>query len=189
MILNLVLIFGIIQILRKLDLEDPVIITYIRLAYFVSQIIILALYYVISLKIEKSNDLTSLKYVEPAKPFTNEQPKPVKTNYRDYDREKLQEALKTALTGAGIMMAFHLYFNLTQPLALQSIMSVKTAIQSPLAKIHILGQKAEGDLRRPWKNPNPFAFGEANQPQVDKQAIKRAEKAEKAEKNAKNKDD
>ena len=131
-------------------------------------------------------DLTPLKYVEPAKPFTNEQPKPVRTTYGDYDREKLKEALRTALTGAGVMMAFHFYFHLTQPLALQSIMSVKTAIGSPLAKIYILGKKAEGDLRRPWKNPNPFAFGEANQPQVDKQAIKRAEKAEK---NAKNKDD
>uniref|UniRef100_A0A1D1XCQ9 Inorganic phosphate transport protein PHO88 n=1 Tax=Anthurium amnicola TaxID=1678845 RepID=A0A1D1XCQ9_9ARAE len=188
MILNLVLIFGIIQVLRKLDLEDPITITYIRLAYFASQLIVLAIYYVIGLKIEKSNDQTTLKYVEPAKPFTDEQPKSVRTNYRDYDREKLKEALRSALTGAGVLMAFHLYFSFTQPLAIQSIMSVKTVFQSPIAKIHILGQKAEGDLRRPWKNPNPFAFGDANQPQVDKQAIKRAEKAEKNA-NAKNKDD
>jgi hypothetical protein len=126
-----------------------------------------------------------LKYVEPPKPFSGEIPKSVKTNFHDYDREKLSEEIRTALTGAGILLALHLYINFTQPLAIQSVISVKNVFQTPLAKIHIFGREAKGDLRRPWKNANPLAFG-ANQPQVDKQAIKRAEKAEK---NAKNKGD
>jgi len=44
----------------------------------------------------------------------------------------------------------------------------------------LFGKKAEGELKRPFKVPSPFGFGEAQQPQTDKASIKKAVKASKA---------
>lgn len=52
------------------------------------------------------------------------------------------------------MMAFlHLYLKYTQPLFVQAIMGIKGLYEAKTVKIHILGQAAEGDLKRPFKGP------------------------------------
>jgi hypothetical protein len=50
------------------------------------------------------------------------------------------------------MMAFlHGYMKFTQPLFVQGIMGLKGVYEAIPVKVHILGKKAEGDLKRPWK--------------------------------------
>jgi len=51
------------------------------------------------------------------------------------------------------MMAFlHIYLKYTQPLFVQAIMAFKSLYEAKTVKIHILGQKADGDLKRPFKS-------------------------------------
>ena len=51
------------------------------------------------------------------------------------------------------MMTFlHLYLKYTQPLFVQAIMAFKSLYEAKTVKIHILGQNADGDLKRPFKS-------------------------------------
>ncbi|CAG8492074.1 3592_t:CDS:2 [Acaulospora colombiana] len=179
-IMNLVLVLVIIQVARKLDLENPDIITYVRIGYVSVQALILLLCYLTATKIKTQNDTTEIKYVEPAKPFTNEAPQVVETTFRDYDLGKIMELFKQTCTSVLFMLVLHLYFGFTQPLFIQSILPLKSLYQHPVVQIHLLGKKAEGELKRPFKNPSPFGLFDAQQPQTDKASIKKASKASKS---------
>jgi len=59
------------------------------------------------------------------------------------------------------MMAFlHIYLKYSQPLFVQAIMTIKSLYEAKTVKIHVLGQKAEDDLKRPFKS-GPGLFGGA----------------------------
>ena len=50
------------------------------------------------------------------------------------------------------MMAFlHIYLKYSQPLFVQGIMAFKSLYEAKIVKIHVLGQNADGDLKRPFK--------------------------------------
>lgn len=81
------------------------------------------------------------------------------------------------------MIAFlHLQFKFIQPLLVQSILGFKAFLTTKEARLHIWGQPATGDLRRPFRIEAPFGLvNEKKQPRTDKGSIKKAEKALKAE--------
>ncbi|KAG9295235.1 hypothetical protein G9A89_000058 [Geosiphon pyriformis] len=178
-IANLALVFFSIQLGRKFDVENPDVLLYVRLAYASAQLLILAIYYYVYLKINATNDMTTFEYIEPSKPFTSEPEKLVKTTFRDYDLEKLNELVKQTLIGVGIMAVLHIYFNFTQPLFIQTVLPVKNAILSNIIQIHLFRKKPEGELKRPFKNVSPFGAFTDSQPQTDKASIKKAKKAAK----------
>ena len=62
----------------------------------------------------------------------------------------------------------------TQPLFIQALMGLKTLYDAKPVRIHLFGQAAEGDLKRPFKAGG--MFGAASDPQTDKAAIDEAEK-------------
>ncbi|CAG8813285.1 33104_t:CDS:2, partial [Racocetra persica] len=176
-VLNLVLILIVVQIARKLDLENPESIIYVRAGYIGVQTLILSLCYYLATKIKQKNDTTPLEYVEPAKRLTDEPPKHVETNNRDYDLGKLQELLQQTIVGLVFMMILHLWLEFTQPLLIQSILPLKITYENPIVQIHLLGKPAEGELKRPFKTSGLFGnLVEAQQPQTDKQSIKKAKK-------------
>jgi hypothetical protein len=94
-----------------------------------------------------------------------------------------------------MMTVLHLYLKYTQPLFVQAIMAFKSLYEAKTVKIHILGQNADGDLKRPFKT-GPAMFGGESppllpraaarsidtihtasaDPQTDKAAIEEAEK-------------
>lgn len=119
-------------------------------------------------------DLTTLKYVEPAPMGSGEEPRPVTTTNMDYDKGQLRQLIKGQLMGVGMMGVMHLYFHYTNPLLIQSIIPLKSALEANLIKIHVWGKPATGDLARPFKSTNSFM----NQGQVksDKASIENAEK-------------
>jgi hypothetical protein len=64
------------------------------------------------------------------------------------------------------MMTFlHLYLKYSQPLFVQAIMAFKSLYEAKTVKIHILGQKDEGDLKRPFKS-GPGLFGGVSLPSL-----------------------
>lgn len=107
-----------------------------------------------------------------------EDPKPVTTTIHAYDLQQLRGLWKGLLMGVGMMCVMHLYFKYTNPLLIQSIIPLKGAFEGNLVKIHLFGQPAIGDLKRPWKAAGGLmGMGGGAGPTVDKKSIEEAEKS------------
>lgn len=193
------------QASKKIPFDDPRVLLGVRILYVVSNLIIAAIYFYVGMQVDKKKgtvhpkpsakalkavwfslttlrnaDRTVLKYVEPAPMGSTEEPKAVTTTVQAYDKQQLKSLWKGQLMGVGMMGVMHLYFKYTNPLLIQSILPVKAAFESNLVKIHVLGQAASGDLKRPWKAAAGF-MGMTNPSQgeikTDKKSIEAAERA------------
>lgn len=108
---------------------------------------------------------------------SGEEPKLVTTTIQEYDSSQLKSALKSQLMGVGMMGVMHLYFKYTNPLVIQSILPVKGAFEGNLVKIHIFGQPASGDLKRPWKAAGGMMGMGQGEVKSDKASIEAAERS------------
>jgi len=178
-ITNLVVILGMMQVSKRIPFEDPTWLNGIRGLYVLSNLIIVSIYLFVGKKIRDKNDQTTLKYVEPAAPMSGDEPKLVTTTVGEYDTSQLKSALKSVLMGVGVMGVMHIYFKYTNPLLIQSIIPVKTAIESKLVQIYIFNKPAAGDLKRPWKAQGFMQGmqGGGGEVKSDKKSIEEAERS------------
>lgn len=195
---NLVIILGMMQVSKKVPFDDPQVLLGVRGFYIVSNLIIAAIYLFLQQKINSKKgvhnheanlnllpctklllpDLTTLKYVEPAPMGSAEEPKLITTTVHSYDLQQLRGLWKSQLMGVGMMCVMHLYFKYTNPLLIQSIIPLKGAFEGNLVKIHLYGQPAIGDLKRPWKAAGGFmGMAAGGEPKADKKSIEQAERA------------
>lgn len=121
--------------------------------------------------------MTTLKYLEPAPAGSGEEPKLVTTTIMEYDQQQLQAAYKQQLMGVGMMAFMHLYLKYTNPLLIQSILPLKGVFEGNIAKVHIFGKPASGELKRPWKAAGGFMGMGAGDVKTDKASIEAAERA------------
>jgi hypothetical protein len=92
----------------------------------------------------------------------------VTTTVRDYDLSEVSKLvsipsvtdgvpaesvcqLRSVYMGVAMMAFLHGYMKYTQPLFVQAIMGLKGLYDAKPVQVHLLGQKAEGELKRPWK--------------------------------------
>lgn len=125
--------------------------------------------------------MTTLKYVEQPQLGSSEEPKLVTTTVHAYDVAQMKTLYKAQLMGVGMMGVMHIYFKYTNPLIIQSIIPLKSALEGNMIKIHLFGQPASGELKRPFKvAPGIMSSlqggGTVAQAQ-DKKSIANAEKA------------
>jgi hypothetical protein len=108
-----------------------------------------------------------------------EEPKLVTTTIHAYDLQQLRALFKAQMIGIAMMAGMHLYMKYTNPLLIQSIIPLKGALEGNLIKIHVFGQPAVGDLKRPFKAAAGFmsAFQGGAEVASDKKAIEAAEKS------------
>ncbi|KAJ5958001.1 Inorganic phosphate transporter Pho88 [Penicillium vulpinum] len=173
-ITNLAIILVMMQLSKKVPFDDPQVLMLVRGCYILSNVLILAVHLYTQYQINKKKDMTTLKYVEPAAMGSTEEPKPVTTTNMDYDKAQLRQQLRSQLMGVGMMGVMHLYMQYTNPLLIQSIIPLKGAFESNLAKIHVFGKPATGDLARPFKAAGGFMS--QGGPKSDKASIEAAEK-------------
>lgn len=77
-----------------------------------------------------------------------------------------------------MMAVMHIYFKYTNPLVIQSIIPVKSALEGNLIKIHLFGKPASGELKRPWKtNTGLMGAMQGGEIKTDKKSVEAAEKA------------
>lgn len=126
---------------------------------------------------EHRTDMTTLKYVEPAPMGSSEEGKLVTTTIHAYDTQQVRAAFRGQLMGVAMMGFMHLYMQYTNPLCIQSIIPLKSAFESNLAKIHLFGQPASGDLKRPFKQAQGFMSAMQGSTQDDKKAVEAAERS------------
>jgi len=123
-------------------------------------------------------DLTTLKYVEPAPMGSSEEPKLVTTTVHAYDLAQVKTMLRSQMMGVAMMGVMHFYFHYTNPLLIQSIIPLKGAFESNMTKIHLFGQPATGELKRPFKQAAGLMSGlSGGAAQSDRAAVEAAEKA------------
>ncbi|KAF7558464.1 hypothetical protein G7046_g5704 [Stylonectria norvegica] len=177
-ITNLVIILGMMQVSKRVPFEDPVVLNIVRAVYLGSNIIIAAIYLYVSVVIGKKKDMTTLKYVEPPAMGSSEEGKLVTTTVHAYDQQQVRAAFRGQLMGVGMMAFMHVYLKYTNPLLIQSIIPLKSAFESNIVKIHLLGKPASGELKRPFKAAAGFMSAMQSGPaQSDKKAVEAAERA------------
>ncbi|KAJ4288822.1 phosphate transporter (Pho88) [Collariella sp. IMI 366227] len=177
-ITNLIIILGMMQVSKKINFDDPNVLNLCRAFYITSNLIILSIYIYIKLVVDKKKDMTTLKYVEPAPMGSSEEGKLVTTTVHAYDVGQLKSAMRSQGMGILMMAVMHLYMKYTNPLVIQSIIPLKGALESNLIKIHIWGQPAVGDLKRPFKAAAGLMSGlQGGAAQADKKAVETAERA------------
>ncbi|KAL4402575.1 phosphate transporter (Pho88) [Malassezia pachydermatis] len=166
------------QVAKRIPFDDhPEYVRYAQLGYATAQLLCLAVYYFCSVQIKKKNDLTVLKYVNAKNPMSQDPGELVTTTHRDYDLAEVSKSMRGILMGCCIVAFMHLYLGYTNPLVIQSIIPLKNALESNMAKIWIWGMPATGDLKRPFKVPSMFGGLDNNSgPQADKASVKEAEK-------------
>ncbi|CAN6621259.1 SRP-independent targeting protein 3 [Trichomonascus vanleenenianus] len=175
---NLVIMLVMMQVSKKIPFEDPTILLAVRVGYVLSNVLIFGLYLYTRQVIAKKNDMTTLKYVEPANALSGTtENKLVTTTVKDYDLQQVNSAIKGVFTGIAMMAFMHLYMKYTNPLLLQSIMPLKSALEQNIVKIHIFGKPASGDLKRPFKTTSLFGGAAPGGAQTDKKSISEAETA------------
>ncbi|KAL1998656.1 hypothetical protein VTN02DRAFT_5800 [Thermoascus thermophilus] len=173
---NLAIILVMMQVSKQVPFDNPDVLLGVRALYILSNLIILGIYLYIQGKINKKRDMTTLKYVEPAPVGSGEEPRPVTTTVMEYDKQQLRQLIKTQLMGVGMMGVMHLYFKYTNPLLIQSIIPLKSALEGNLVKIHLFGKPAVGELQRPFKAPQGlFGMGQGSV-KSDKASVENAEK-------------
>ncbi|KAK6211950.1 phosphate transporter (Pho88) [Pestalotiopsis sp. IQ-011] len=175
---NIVIILGMMQVSKRIPFDDPNTLNIVRALYIASNLIIASIYLYTQIQINKKKDLTTLKYVEPAPMGSTEEGKLVTTTIHAYDSAQVKQLFRSQLMGVGMMAFMHLYLNYTNPLLIQSIIPLKSALESNLVKIHVFGQPAAGDLKRPFKAAAGFMQGLQSGPaQSDKKAVEAAERS------------
>ena len=65
----------------------------------------------------------------------------------------------------------------TQPLLLQSLLPIKGLFEGNIAKVHVFGKPAVGELKRPWKAGGGFMNMGGGEVKTDKASIEAAERA------------
>ncbi|KAI1001834.1 hypothetical protein K3495_g6371 [Podosphaera aphanis] len=178
-ITNLAIILGMMQVSKRIPMEDPQTVNLIRAGYIISNLIIISVYAFVHFRINKKKDLTTLKYIDTPPMGSAEEPKLVTTTNHAYDISQMKALYKAQLMGVGMMAVMHLYFNYTNPLLIQSIIPLKGALEGPEIAIHLFGKQPTGELKRPFKAPAGLLSslqGGAAQVQ-DKKTIEAAEKS------------
>ncbi|SAM02534.1 hypothetical protein [Absidia glauca] len=174
------------QVTKVLPLEDGSYLWGLRALYYGAQAAIMLLNLYIIQIIEKKNDQTVLRYVEPAKQTwdgTTTKDTLVVTNFADYDKSEVLKGLKQSGIGLAMVTFLHFKFGYVQPLIIQAILGFKTFFTTKEARIHLFNQStSSGDLKRPFRVDSPFGMNSLNpQPKTDKASIKKAERAMKAD--------
>ncbi|KAI7901378.1 inorganic phosphate transporter Pho88 [Cokeromyces recurvatus] len=147
------------QLAKKVDWNDPNVVTYARMGYYGAQVLVVIMAYGLITLIKKKNDTTVLTYNAPQRPSMSgdsSAPQTITTTVRDYDVEQVKQFIQSTLTSIVIISVMHFQFKFTQPLLMQSIMPIKNLLTHKESLIHLWGDAPEGNLARPFVAENPL---------------------------------
>ncbi|KAH6594986.1 hypothetical protein BASA50_004765 [Batrachochytrium salamandrivorans] len=150
-VINIGIVLSVVQVANYFKLDAPENAQYIRLGYFVSQLIGYIAMGVLYFRIRAKKDTTALIYNETKNPFAPSDVKVIQTTVGEYDQEQVKTFFTQALTAVAVLAFMHFKWGYLRPLFIQSIMSLWTLYCSPLVQIHYLGKPTVGELSRPFK--------------------------------------
>merc|ERR1712205_5927 len=133
--------------LQKYNIEEMGLTRQVEIGYVVVQILCLGVLYLTYLRIcEMEDDGKKLKIPEVKQMGQVVAPAKEQTA-KEYDMEKLKEAVKQPVIGFLILGGIYYKWGSLMPLVLQVLMTPMTLYEAPLTQIHLVGKKV----------PRPFA--------------------------------
>eukprot|EP00928_Gymnodinium_smaydae_P079165 TRINITY_DN63163_c0_g1_i1.p1 TRINITY_DN63163_c0_g1~~TRINITY_DN63163_c0_g1_i1.p1 ORF type:complete len:189 (+),score=44.22 TRINITY_DN63163_c0_g1_i1:89-655(+) len=173
---------GLVMVLQKIDIEKAGYMEHCRVLFFVAQACVIGGLLLIRSKI-KAAKATGEKVHVPAVKSMGQEVKPAAVmTVPEYDLSKWQEQLQQLSIGAAISFGVHLKWGYVTPVCMQIVIAPMNLMDSPLAKVYLLGKAAKGDLLRPWAAPNPFGLQGQPQTAKERKTEARKEKAANAKK-------
>ncbi|EMC96876.1 hypothetical protein BAUCODRAFT_430866 [Baudoinia panamericana UAMH 10762] len=109
-----------------------------RVLYLSTQLVIFVAHLYTFVHIRRKKDMTVLS-------------KANATTVYQYDCQQWRAMLRGQILGLAMVAVMHLYFKLPNPLLIQSILPLKTSVESKLVQIHVFGTPVVGEPQRPWK--------------------------------------
>lgn len=176
----MVVMFGAMALMRRVDQEDPQVLLYARAAFAVYITLTLLVHAFLHMKIVRRADLTliNVPIVEQKPPFAmpkeekeegaeplpaadkdeeEKKPKEEVMTVLEYDLGVLASARKSWISNAIILSLFHYKMESVSPLIMSGVMGlVRLLSDDPLFKLHVLNLPSVGVLQRPFapeKNP------------------------------------
>merc|ERR1712224_43347 len=140
--------------MQKFNLEELGYVRYVEAAYIIVQLLCFAVLYVVYDRINNGEDdgkkikIPEVKQmgqvVSPAKELTA----------KEYDMEKIREAVKQPLMGFVILGGIYYKWGSLMPLVMPVLMTPLQLYEAPLTQIHLLGKK----VVRPFPVPSMFGL-------------------------------
>lgn len=168
---NIAVMLLMMQASRRIDMENETNVNYIRIAYVTATVVSFLIYFIIKRKIIAKNDQTEVKVTSAKNPMKPEEPQTVEVmTAMQYDLKEVDSAIRSIYSSVAMMAFMHLYMKYTNPLFMQCINPIKNALECNEARIHLFGNKPEGDLKRPFKSVGLLdgLMGNAQQQQEEK---------------------
>ncbi|KAG5495165.1 hypothetical protein JKF63_02219 [Porcisia hertigi] len=144
--MNILLPLTILVVNWSLDTTDPDVQSRIFLFFALVHIAIVFMAIYLFCSIWRSDDHTLIRVKDP---YTDEEG--IQRHW-EYDLGKLRELIVTKIGLSAALSAFLASrYGIPFPLLLQSLNNPKALYQSELFRVYVGGERAEGELQRPWK--------------------------------------
>lgn len=137
------------QVSRFLDLQEPTTLLIIRVLYVSSISLAFIILQLTKRKIRKNNNLKIIKYIKSGNSLMKEPEKLQIVTIRDYDLDQLQSSINGIYSSLAMMGFMHLFMKYNNPLFMQFISPMKSAMENTLVRINLFGKKDDG--KRPFK--------------------------------------
>jgi len=143
--------------LQKYNLEEMGLTHHVEIAYVVVQLLCFGALYFTYDKINKTVD-NGIKIKIPEVKQMGQVVAPAKEQTtKEYDMDKLKEAVKQPLIGFVILGGIYYKWGSLMPLVMQVLMTPMQLYEAPLTQIHLLGKK----VNRPFAVPSMFGLPSA----------------------------
>lgn len=155
---NLVVMGATMLLVKRLDQEDPDVITSTRLAFAAYLMFYLAYNAILHVRVTSARDLTELEVpVSPVPSLPLPNPDAVsgdtktrKSTVLAYDLNMLSSARKSWLFHVAILTLIHFKTGSVSPLIMSAVTALARIPDDPLCRLHIRRQPSVGSLKRPF---------------------------------------
>ena len=143
---------------KKLDFSNPQIMLGVYTIFIAVHVTVAVVLFEIYRRIRSRNDTSKVSYQKKTQEnFMHVKSDTITTTVAEYDMEKLVElAGKRLGIGLVILGFIHYKWRMVPPLLYQCVHNPMQVYDSPLFKIHMLKERALGELKRPFTETNPI---------------------------------
>eukprot|EP00928_Gymnodinium_smaydae_P072527 TRINITY_DN55878_c0_g1_i1.p1 TRINITY_DN55878_c0_g1~~TRINITY_DN55878_c0_g1_i1.p1 ORF type:complete len:218 (+),score=83.06 TRINITY_DN55878_c0_g1_i1:199-852(+) len=146
--------------LQKYNLEEMGLVRHVEIGYVVVQLLCFGVLYLTYQKIEAMADNGKKIKIPEVKQMGQVVTPAKEQTAKEYDSEKLKEAVKQPLIGFVILGGIYYKWGSVFPLVMQMLMTPLQLYEAPLTQIHLLGK----ELKRPFPAPSMFGMPSAPEP-------------------------
>ncbi|CCT76103.1 uncharacterized protein FFB20_10354 [Fusarium fujikuroi] len=143
-LLNIIIILCSIQVAKRLNLDDPLVLNILRSVYVASNLAIATLWAMVFASIENKNDKSEVQ-------LSDKKGRPITTTVYKHDRSLLFNAVRKQIFGILVAVIMHFYLGLRGAMVTQSILPLKLAFQNNLVRIYVVQGDLKDNINRPYK--------------------------------------